>query len=95
MTEDAVCVGVDVAKSTLGVAVSGCEETRHFANDHEGISQAVRHISGLKPAGIIVEATDNLEMPLAAVRKPEGSTSIGRSSNRSGRGYRRSALMEY
>lgn len=66
MTEDAVCVGVDVAKSTLDVAVSGCEETRQFANDHEGISQAIRHISGLKPAGIIVEATGNLEMPLAA-----------------------------
>ena len=45
MTEDAVCVGVDVAKSTLDVAVSGCEETRQFANDHEGISQAIRHIS--------------------------------------------------
>jgi transposase len=66
MTEDAVCVGVDVAKSTLDVAVSGCEETRQFANDHEGISQAIRHISSLKPAGIIVEATGNLEMPLAA-----------------------------
>jgi transposase len=65
MTEDAVCVGVDVAKSTLDVAVSGCEETRQFANDHEGISQAICHISGLKPAGIIVEATGNLEMPLA------------------------------
>jgi transposase len=66
MTEDTVCVGVDVAKSTLDVAVSDSGETRQFANDDEGISQAVRYIASLKPAGIILEATGHLEMPLAA-----------------------------
>jgi transposase len=66
MTEEAVCVGVDVAKITLDVAVSDSEEAWQFANDDEGISQAVRHIAGLKPAGIILEATGHLEMPLAA-----------------------------
>ncbi|MFQ5853495.1 MAG: transposase, partial [Candidatus Binatia bacterium] len=34
--------------------------------DHEGISQAVRYITGLKPMRIILEATGHLEMPLAA-----------------------------
>ena len=66
MTEEAVCVGVDVAKSTLDVAVTDSGEARQFANDDEGISHAVRYIAGLKPAGIILEATGNLEMPLAA-----------------------------
>lgn len=66
MTEDAAYVGVDVPKSTLDVAVSSSEETRQFANDHEGTSQAVRRINSLKPAGIMVEATGHLEMPLAA-----------------------------
>jgi transposase len=66
MTEEAVCIGVDVAKSTLDVAVSDSGETRQFTNDDEGISQAVHYIAGLKPAGIILEATGNLEMPLAA-----------------------------
>jgi len=66
MTKEAVYVGVDVAKSTLDVAVSNSKETRQFANDHEGITNAVRCIAGLKPAGIIIEATGGLEMPLAA-----------------------------
>jgi transposase len=66
MAEEAVCVGVDVAKSTLEVAVSDSAATRQFANDDEGIPQAVRYIGGLKPAGVILEATGHLEMPLAA-----------------------------
>jgi transposase len=66
MTEEEVCVGVDVAKSTLDVAVSNSKETRQFENDHEGITGAVRYIAGLKPAKIILEATGHYEMPLAA-----------------------------
>ena len=37
MVEEAVCVGVDAAKSTLDIAVSDSEETRRFANGDEGI----------------------------------------------------------
>ena len=65
MTEEEVCVGVDVARSTLDVAVSDSGETRQFANDDEGISQAARYIDSLKPARVIIEATGSLEMPLA------------------------------
>ena len=36
MTKEAVYVGVDVAKSTLDVAVSNSKETRQFANNPEG-----------------------------------------------------------
>lgn len=66
MTKEVVCVGVDIAKSTMDVAVSDSEEARQFTNDDEGISRAVRYIAGLKPTGIILEATGRLEMPLAA-----------------------------
>jgi transposase len=66
MTEDAICVGVDVAKSTLDLAISNSRETRQFDNDHKGIIKAVRYISGLKPIIIILEATGHFEMPLAA-----------------------------
>jgi transposase len=66
MAEEANYIGVDVAKSALDVAVSDSGEMRRFTNDHEGISQAVCYIAGLKPAGIIIEATGSLEMPLAA-----------------------------
>ena len=66
MTEKVICVGVDVAKNTLDVAVSNSQERRQFANDHESITQAVRYIASLKPVGIILEATGHLEVPLAA-----------------------------
>ncbi len=66
MTEEPVCAGVDVAKSTLDVAVSHSKETRQFDNDHKGITSAVRYIVGLKPDKIILEATGHLEIPLAA-----------------------------
>ena len=41
MTEEAVCVGVDVAKNTLDTAVSNSGETLQFTNDHEGIANAI------------------------------------------------------
>ena len=66
MTKEAVYVGVDVAKNTLDVAVSNSKETQQFANDHKGVTNAVRYIAGLNPAGIVLEATGRLEMPLAA-----------------------------
>jgi len=71
VTEEAVYVGVDVAKDTLDVADSGSRETRQFLNDPQGIAQAVQHIASLQPAGIILEATGNLEMPLAAALQAE------------------------
>ena len=66
MTNAAVYVGVDVAKNSLDVAVSSSAGVCQFANDHEGVTNAVQYIAGVKPAGIILEATGNLEMPLAA-----------------------------
>ncbi len=66
MAEEAVCIGVDVAKSTLDVAATDSGEVRQFANDDEGIGEAVSYITALRPAAIILEATGSLEMPLAA-----------------------------
>ncbi len=40
MIEEAVYVGVDVAKSALDVAVTDSGETWQLVNDDEGISQA-------------------------------------------------------
>ena len=67
MTEEAVCIGVDVAKNTLDVAVSNLKELRQFNNDDDGIIDATRYITSLKPTRIILEATGNFEMPLAAI----------------------------
>jgi transposase len=72
MTEEKVYVGVDVAKSTSYVAVTDSKEALKFTNDDKGISQTVRYIASVKPAGIILEATGNLEMPLAAALQAAG-----------------------
>ena len=56
MIEETICVGVDVAKSTLDVAVTDSREARQFVNDDEGISQAVRYIAGVKSVGVILES---------------------------------------
>ncbi len=50
MIEEAVYVGVDVAKSALDVAVTDSGETWQLVNDDEGISQAVHYIASVKPA---------------------------------------------
>ena len=66
MAEETFCVGVDVSKGTLDLAVSDSQERWKFSNDDEGISQAVHCIADLKPSIIILEAIGHLEMPLAA-----------------------------
>ena len=66
MTEEAVYIGVDVAKNTLDLAVTNSKETRQFKNDHKGITSAVSYIASVKPAKIILEATGKYEIPLAA-----------------------------
>jgi len=49
MTEEAVCIvciGGDVAKGTLDLAVSNSTETRQFENNREGITSAASYIAG-------------------------------------------------
>ncbi len=66
MAGKAIYMGVDVAKTFLDVADDDSGSVRRFANDEEGIQSAVDFIGSLGPQGIILEATGNLEMPLAA-----------------------------
>ncbi|MBN1369144.1 MAG: IS110 family transposase [Dehalococcoidaceae bacterium] len=69
---DSVYVGVDVAKSNLDVAVSNSREVTRFTNDDQGIREAIEYMGSLNPDGIILEATGNLEMPLAAALQTVG-----------------------
>ncbi len=57
---------MDVAKSALDVAVSNSDKTRRFGNDAEGYHGGGSPYRGLKPAGIIPEASGRLEMSLVA-----------------------------
>ena len=68
MADEAVSVGVDVARSSLDVAAVGnSTEVRRFANDEDSVSSAAGYIAAMNPVSIIVEATGGLEMNLVAV----------------------------
>ena len=69
MAEEAIFVGVDIAKRTLDVADSNSKNARQFENPHDGITSAIRFIVELKPSKIITEATGNYEMTLTAALK--------------------------
>lgn len=57
MTEEEGCIGVDIAREVLDIAVSNISEVRQFNNNGKGITGAVHYIAGLKPGRIILEAT--------------------------------------
>jgi len=61
MVGEAVSVGIDVAKSSLDVAVSNSTEVRRFANDEDGVSSAAGCVTAMNPVSVIVEATGGLE----------------------------------
>ena len=65
MAEEAIFVGVDIAKRTLDVADSNSKNARQFENTHDNITNTIRFIAELKPSKVIIEATGNYEMPLA------------------------------
>jgi len=54
------------------VAVGDSSKTRRFADDDADVRQAVVYIAGLRPAGIVLEATGRLEMSLAAALQVAG-----------------------
>jgi transposase len=66
MSPGTLCVGIDVAKDTLDVAVRPTAETWQVLNDAEGISVLVERLQALAPTLVILEATGGFEGPLLA-----------------------------
>jgi transposase len=66
MADQSVYAGVDISKETLDVAICNIAEVKQFANDQDGIGLAVGYLKGFETAGIILEATGNLEAHLVA-----------------------------
>jgi len=66
MEQELAYVGVDVSKDRLDMAVHSHHEIRRFANTATGISNIVRHLIGLGPVLVVMEATGGLEISLAA-----------------------------
>ena len=71
MTNPAVCVGIDVSKAQLDVAL---RPQGHFAAPHDlaGITRVVDRLRSLTPAVIVLEATGGLEVPLTGALAAAG-----------------------
>ena len=50
MEEEAIYVGIDVAKAGMDIAVCPSEESWTTSNDEAGIRRLVSRLKGLKPA---------------------------------------------
>jgi transposase len=64
MNTSYTCMGVDVSKDELELAIHGRRRTQRFANDADGVSRLVASIVEHKPARVTLEATGGYERPL-------------------------------
>jgi len=72
-TSDArLTVGIDVAKATLEVALSGRAATRAFANDEAGYAALLAELSGLEVGLVLFEATGGFELACATALQLAG-----------------------
>lgn len=60
------CVGIDVAKAALDVALHPSGETWRVSNDEAGIAPLVARLKALAPTVVVLEASGGLEWPVAA-----------------------------
>ena len=66
MTTQAVCIGIDVSKAMLDVAVHPTGQRWQVPNDPDGIADLVSRLQELVPERIVLEATGGLEVPAVA-----------------------------
>jgi len=71
-SDDRVTVGIDVAKATLEVAISGRAKTLAFTNDEAGCAALLAELSGHAVALVLFEATGGFELPCATALQLAG-----------------------
>ncbi len=67
MEQEAIYVGIDVAKARLDIAVRPTEDRWSITYDEKGIGELVPKLKALDPAMVLLEATGGLEFSLVAV----------------------------
>lgn len=60
-----IFIGIDVSKATLDVTARPIGQQWQFTNDDQGRQDALKALQPLQPRLIVMEATGNLEKPLA------------------------------
>ena len=66
MEEEAVYIGIDVAKAQVYVAVRPTGQRWTISNDEHGIRELVSRLKALEPAMVVLEPTGGLELPSVA-----------------------------
>ncbi len=73
MEQEAIYVGIDVAKAQLDVAVRPTDDRWVVPNDDAGIRQLMSQLTALEPALVVLEATGGLELSIVAALAAEES----------------------
>ena len=73
MEQEAIYVGIDVAKAQLDVAVRPTDDRWVVPNDDAGIRQLMSRLTALGPALVVLEATGGLELSIVAALAAEES----------------------
>lgn len=71
MEQEAIYVGIDVAKAQVDVAVRPTDDWWEMPNDAPGIRQLTSRLKALGPALVLLEASGGLELPLVAALAAE------------------------
>ena len=66
MNQEAIYVGIDVAKAQLDIAARPTNQQWHVANTEKGIKDLVRQLEALHPGLVLLEASGGLELPVTA-----------------------------
>ena len=66
MEQEAVYVGIDVAKARLDVAVRPSGQRWSISNDEPGIRELVPRLKAFEPVLVVMEASGGLELPSVA-----------------------------
>ena len=64
MEQEAIYVGIDVAKAQVDVAVRPTDDRWEVSHHEAGIRQLVSQLKVLEPAMVLLEASGSLELPL-------------------------------
>lgn len=70
--DERLTVGIDVAKATLEVAISGRPDSLSFANEEAGCAALLAKLSGLNVGLVLLEATGGFELGCATALQLSG-----------------------
>ena len=72
MSEPQVCVGIDVSKAQLDVALRPTQDCWQVNNDESGIASLVERLRTVQPTLVVLEATGGLEVPVTGALAEAG-----------------------